>query len=584
MNYKVIGSVLLVLILIVGVVWAGEAFAVGDKTKEFNKVPKLDTSNYIKEKAAYGVIILNDTKVGKLSEYTVTEKYEDIIDIGMFGRVTLYRDSVLFDDPMFINMTGETNITKSGYAVLTLVDNYVSVPDTVKTTCHQITNENTSKKEPVCEDVWTYKDINDKKWEWVAYNGEVLKAGDYEWRFDGKRKPGQIVDMIPTNYGLNFSEWLWYNSSWVSYREINISERSNAQNWLNYSVYMNITWVPGMQADFDDLRFTNVEGNIIKPHFVESKVNSASAMVWVKTNLTKNSNNSIYMYYGNSAAINSSNRSQAFIWDDDGLTNRSNQYTYAGAGAATTKLQWNPTTFYGFRSGQTGTYDGIMYPTSVGNNSYGNVSVSITEYDSGIFYSTGMAVRAGSAAPWDNHYRLQKVNANLDARIISTSQGAAGTATNGVNFNATIFAYGSTINWTGCGATCGSRQATSTSFTIGIPGAVFNYAEGTTFFKYLRIREFAGPITEPTTVVGPEVNNSVAPLTACNPTINVDWVITDSQVCNGVNANVGTGSIRITGVGNLYIINGANVTAKNLTILRTGDAVVISSKSELRLA
>lgn len=584
MNYKVIGAVLLVLILVAGIVWAGEVFAVGDKTKEFNKIPKADSSEFIKNKSVYGVITLNDTKVGKLSEYTVTEKYEDIIDIGMFGRATLYRDSVLFEDPIFLNLTGETNITRYSFAILTLVDNYVSVPDTVKNTCHDVTNENTSKKEAVCEDVWTYKDINDKKWEWVVYNGSVLKAGDYSWRMDGKRLPGQVVDMVPTNYGLNFSEWLWYNTSWASYKEINISERSGAQDWLNYSIYINVTWVAGMQADFDDLRFTSVDGNIIKPHYVESKVDSASAMVWVKTNLTKNNNNSIYMYYGNAAAINASNRSQAFVWDDDALTNRSTEYTYTGAGAATTKLQWNPTTFYGFRSGQTGTYDGIYYPTAVGNNSYGNVSVSVTEYDSGIFYSTGMFARAGSAAPWDNHYRIQKVNANLDARIISTSQGAAGTSNNGVYFNATITAYGSTINWTGCGLTCGSRQVTSTTFTNGIPGGVFNYAEGTTFWKYLRIREYAGFGTEPTYVFGPEVNQSVAPPTACNPTINVDWIITDSQVCNGVNANVGTGSIRITGSGNLYIINGANVSAKNISLLRTGDSLIIGSKSELRLA
>ena len=69
--------------------------------------------------------------------------------------------------------------------------------------------------------------------------------------------------------------------------------------------------------------------------------------------------------------------------------------------------------------------------------------------------------------------------------------------------------------------------------------------------------------------------------TACNPTINSDWIITDAQLCNGIQVTTGTGAIKITG-GNLTLINGANVTAKGVNISVTGDRIFILKGSELR--
>lgn len=71
--------------------------------------------------------------------------------------------------------------------------------------------------------------------------------------------------------------------------------------------------------------------------------------------------------------------------------------------------------------------------------------------------------------------------------------------------------------------------------------------------------------------------------TECSPTINVDWLITDTQNCNGVNANVGTGTIVISGSGILNILNGANVTAQKLNVMPSGDRVFIWSNGRLIL-
>lgn len=57
----------------------------------------------------------------------------------------------------------------------------------------------------------------------------------------------------------------------------------------------------------------------------------------------------------------------------------------------------------------------------------------------------------------------------------------------------------------------------------------------------------------------------------CSPTLNADWEISDAQICDGVNANTGTGiTIFLTG-GNLTIIGGSNVTTNGIKKDTAGD-------------
>ena len=74
-----------------------------------------------------------------------------------------------------------------------------------------------------------------------------------------------------------------------------------------------------------------------------------------------------------------------------------------------------------------------------------------------------------------------------------------------------------------------------------------------------------------------------APSGDCNPTINVNWEITDAQVCTGQVANVGTGSIIIETGGTLTLIGGSNVSAVGLELETTGDQVFIDQGSEIRI-
>jgi len=69
----------------------------------------------------------------------------------------------------------------------------------------------------------------------------------------------------------------------------------------------------------------------------------------------------------------------------------------------------------------------------------------------------------------------------------------------------------------------------------------------------------------------------------CSPAPDQDWVISDAQVCDGVEVTTGTGSIIITATGNLTLINGANVSTSGLNLTGTGDKVFICSGCELRI-
>ena len=61
----------------------------------------------------------------------------------------------------------------------------------------------------------------------------------------------------------------------------------------------------------------------------------------------------------------------------------------------------------------------------------------------------------------------------------------------------------------------------------------------------------------------------VLPFTAqqCNPQTNQNWVITDAQVCDGVNRDIGTGTIIIQPGGSLELKNNANVTSSSFSIV-----------------
>ncbi|MEM5867193.1 MAG: DUF2341 domain-containing protein, partial [Candidatus Aenigmatarchaeota archaeon] len=138
----------------------------------------------------------------------------------------------------------------------------------------------------------------------------------------------------------NFEEDPWWNLTWELRRNITINNTQSSNTLTDYQVAINLTYDSDMQLDFSDIRFTyynstsNTETEI--PHWIENKVDSQWAYVWVKVPyIPANSYATIYVYYKNSTVVSSaSNGRNTFIVFDDfqsGLdTNYWNVSYYSG--------------------------------------------------------------------------------------------------------------------------------------------------------------------------------------------------------------------------------------------------------------
>ena len=69
----------------------------------------------------------------------------------------------------------------------------------------------------------------------------------------------------------------------------------------DYQIKLAVTYDADMQADFDDLRFTQADGITLLDAWLESKTDSTSAVVWVKfpTTPANGEEQTYYMYYEN---------------------------------------------------------------------------------------------------------------------------------------------------------------------------------------------------------------------------------------------------------------------------------------------
>lgn len=103
----------------------------------------------------------------------------------------------------------------------------------------------------------------------------------------------------------------WYNASWKYRRLIAIDHTQvddvadPSTTYTNFPVLIYATGLSNIKANGADIRFTGADGTTELPRQIES-YSGGTLWAWVKVTLTKDSsdatNNTIYMYYGNSAA------------------------------------------------------------------------------------------------------------------------------------------------------------------------------------------------------------------------------------------------------------------------------------------
>ncbi|MCW4035192.1 MAG: DUF2341 domain-containing protein, partial [Candidatus Bathyarchaeota archaeon] len=97
------------------------------------------------------------------------------------------------------------------------------------------------------------------------------------------------------------------------------------------------------QPDFDDIRFTDGDGETVLDYWMQYKINSDTAIFWVEVaDDLSSSNATIYLYYGNSEANSTSNGTNTFIffedfedtldnWNSTGTTAISSDHVYEGS-------------------------------------------------------------------------------------------------------------------------------------------------------------------------------------------------------------------------------------------------------------
>jgi hypothetical protein len=131
-----------------------------------------------------------------------------------------------------------------------------------------------------------------KVWMDVPINLESQKGKYY---FAIKPSNETIHQSIVNGHFYNLDPW--WNSTWTKRKEIILTGgTSGAQT--DYQILLNISWVEGMQSDFDDLRFCNDSHKI--DSWLESKVDSSYALVWIEFPTTPANmvEQTYYMYYG----------------------------------------------------------------------------------------------------------------------------------------------------------------------------------------------------------------------------------------------------------------------------------------------
>ncbi|WP_440948224.1 DUF2341 domain-containing protein [Methanosarcina sp. T3] len=151
---------------------------------------------------------------------------------------------------------------------------------------------------------------------------KVLKVNDttdspsteYTYYQDGVA-PEKILTKTK-DYGSEANNYVINGSIFSNYKRITISPSSDG-TLTDYQVKLNINYESEMQSDFDDLRFVD-ENSILLPYWIEEKVDSSYAKVWVKVPVIDGIDGAtIKMYYGNSYVSSAENGDDVFEFFDD---------------------------------------------------------------------------------------------------------------------------------------------------------------------------------------------------------------------------------------------------------------------------
>lgn len=248
----------------------------------------------------------NDTAI-----YILLDNKASIIDVEAHGLALFFKPHALFDDVRFFDSKNNFISSNNEIYLIKPVTTNISTPNFVKVCSIDITNKSSSKcsieKLP---DIVSFKVTQQE----VRYFGEVLPVGNYEWKIKSFRTANKPTEWIATALGVPLTEWAWWNTTWFNRREINITGSNSILS--NFTIFVNVSFVQGMNVDFRDIRFVNGQcsGSQTQELSYENDyiVNSSSDGVWIKIPSLATGTNSICMYYNATGVTTNSNGINAF--------------------------------------------------------------------------------------------------------------------------------------------------------------------------------------------------------------------------------------------------------------------------------
>jgi hypothetical protein len=113
----------------------------------------------------------------------------------------------------------------------------------------------------------------------------------------------------------------WWNDSWMYRKAIPVANTSGSvltdfqvKVIDNKDLSADIT-AGKIKSDLSDLRFTDVNGDLL-PYWIEDTT-ASSADAWVKMSSIPTSGATVYLYYGNNSAVSAQDGSKVFEFFDD---------------------------------------------------------------------------------------------------------------------------------------------------------------------------------------------------------------------------------------------------------------------------
>lgn len=300
---------------------------------------------------------------------------------------------------------------------------------------------------------------------------------------------------LQTNYTL---------AAWSRKKPIYINNTGNS-NLSNFQVKMNISYNTDMNIDFSDIRFFNEFSGINVSYWIESKVNSSYANIWINLSSLPGSvwsNNTFYIYYGNPSAVSASNGTNTFNFFDD-----FNSLDWS---------KWESTNqaLYSVTSGKmTSTPAGALTQMLNTKNSFNNIIFEIKAaptFSSRSISFFGLVSSKGAYTGTDNTYTDQSGPQQHDAVVGSVVAHSGVNTVNGeylrhvLKFpnsgNVTFSIYRISDNSL-LVTKSGTPTESRTSYL-----EMFTWISGTTEYDWVFVRKYTA--TEPTTATGQEVEIS----------------------------------------------------------------------------